>query len=242
MICEDYDRVVVYGDPSVLTTAQELELDSLLGGRMRHVGYLGRGAASRERSDTPSVLVTVGGGGDGQRLLRAYASAVRQLGRASGLESQVSMGPFLAGRRREQITELFRDVESTVNFVGFEEGLERRIGRAWGVVAMGGYNTTMELLDAEQQALVMPRTRPRLEQAIRASRLSGRSGIEAYLGHRGADARILEFLKRVLEGPVHVKCDVALDGLDVLSQELADVAGVTATDLAKGGGSSADAI
>jgi predicted glycosyltransferase len=42
--------------------------------------------------------------------------------------------------------------------------------RAVGVVAMGGYNTFCEILSFDKRALIVPRTAPRLEQYIRASR------------------------------------------------------------------------
>ena len=41
---------------------------------------------------------------------------------------------------------------------------------AQGVVAMGGYNTFCEILSCDVPAVIVPRTVPRLEQYIRASR------------------------------------------------------------------------
>ena len=41
---------------------------------------------------------------------------------------------------------------------------------AVGVVAMGGYNTFCEILSFDKRALLIPRTKPRLEQFIRTSR------------------------------------------------------------------------
>ena len=40
--------------------------------------------------------------------------------------------------------------------------------KAAGVVAMGGYNTFCEILSFDKRAIIVPRTRPRLEQFIRA--------------------------------------------------------------------------
>ena len=42
--------------------------------------------------------------------------------------------------------------------------------RAVGVVAMGGYNTFCEILSFDKRALIVPRTKPRMEQYIRAAR------------------------------------------------------------------------
>ena len=47
------------------------------------------------------------------------------------------------------------------------------MARAVGVVAMGGYNTFCEILSFDKRALIVPRTAPRLEQFIRASRAAG---------------------------------------------------------------------
>ena len=42
--------------------------------------------------------------------------------------------------------------------------------KADAVVAMGGYNTFCEVLSFDKPALIVPRVKPRLEQAIRAAR------------------------------------------------------------------------
>ena len=42
--------------------------------------------------------------------------------------------------------------------------------KADAIVAMGGYNTFCEILSFDKRALIVPRTRPRLEQYIRAVR------------------------------------------------------------------------
>jgi predicted glycosyltransferase len=44
------------------------------------------------------------------------------------------------------------------------------MARSVGVVAMGGYNTFCEILSFDKPALILPRTRPRMEQFIRAER------------------------------------------------------------------------
>ena len=54
--------------------------------------------------------------------------------------------------------------------IGFEPRLELLMNRAHCVVAMGGYNTFCEILSFDKPALIVPRVKPRLEQAIRAER------------------------------------------------------------------------
>src|SRR5204862_128610 len=54
--------------------------------------------------------------------------------------------------------------------ITFHKQLETLVSRAAGVVAMGGYNTFCEVISLDKRALIVPRTAPRLEQHIRASR------------------------------------------------------------------------
>ncbi len=57
-----------------------------------------------------------------------------------------------------------------VTAVGFESQIETLFAGAAGVVCMGGYNTFCEVLSFDKRAVIVPRTTPRLEQWIRASR------------------------------------------------------------------------
>ena len=50
----------------------------------------------------------------------------------------------------------------------FDPRLERLLSDATGVVAMGGYNTFCEILSLDKPAVIAPRTKPRLEQYVRA--------------------------------------------------------------------------
>ena len=54
--------------------------------------------------------------------------------------------------------------------ITFEARFERLVERALGVVAMGGYNTFCEIMSFGKPSLIVPRTRPRREQLLRAKR------------------------------------------------------------------------
>src|SRR5258708_23120330 len=69
------------------------------------------------------------------------------------------------GGVRERAAKLKR-----VDTITFHGQIETLLSRAAGVVAMGGYNTFCEVLSLDKRALIVPRTAPRLEQYIRASR------------------------------------------------------------------------
>jgi predicted glycosyltransferase len=64
----------------------------------------------------------------------------------------------------------------------FLEDLPAKLGASDAVVGMAGYNTTAEILQSGVPAVLLPRTSPRREQELRASRLA-RLGLAQSLPH-----------------------------------------------------------
>ena len=170
-----YDEIWVYGLPQVHDPLAGLELSQAIRKKVVYTGYLRRTAPPSPASQTlpemvkrPYILVTTGGGGDGEALvdwvLRAYESKA-----FIPYPALVVLGPFMQPERREEFlarVEKLRRVEA-ITFDAHIETLEKN---AVGVVAMGGYNTFCEVLSLDKRALIVPRTRPRMEQWIRADR------------------------------------------------------------------------
>lgn len=78
LLDEVYDRILVYGDENVFDAVGEYGISAAAAAKTRHVGYLRRIVAvdSRwRRGSLPLVLVTAGGGEDGEPLLRAALAA-----------------------------------------------------------------------------------------------------------------------------------------------------------------------
>jgi predicted glycosyltransferase len=176
-----YDRVLVYGDPSVRTTAQELDLDQLAPGAVSHVGYLARPMPPRSSAhagDLPMVLVTVGGGSDGEILLDRYAANLATLGPDAGFRSVVLTGPLLDPLRRDALAARFSAIGCPVEMVDFTDHPEEYMRRAAAVITMGGYNSVIELMRLGVPTLVVPRSQFRLEQSLRAQRIGDTGEID----------------------------------------------------------------
>src|SRR4051794_19636607 len=168
-----YDEIWVYGLPQICDPLQGLELPASVRRRMVYTGYLRRTmpAAAPQFDDLPDgefLLVTPGGGGDGDGLidwvLAAYEHDCGVLPPAV-----VVFGPFMLPDRQAAFAAraaLLPDVRTLT----FDARLEGLMARAGGIVAMGGYNTFCEILSFDKPALIVPRTTPRLEQYIRARR------------------------------------------------------------------------
>jgi predicted glycosyltransferase len=170
-----YDELWVYGLPQICDPLAGIDLPASVRRRMVYTGYLrrqiGGGAANPGMSglaDGDFLLVTAGGGGDGDDLIDWVLGAYEH-DPGSLPPALIVFGPFMLPERRATY-----DARATrlkkVRAITFDSRLEALMARARGVVAMGGYNTFCEILSFDKPALILPRVVPRREQYIRAQR------------------------------------------------------------------------
>ena len=205
-----YDQIAVYGDDQILTTANELGLESRGSAEVIHTGYLAPTMPDAIGSD-PYLLVAAGGGGDGQALMRAYLSAV-EAGAVSGLRSIVVTGPLMSAGRRAELL-LRCEALASVEVQDFATNMRSLIASAAGVISMGGYNTVVEELAAGVPTLLIPRHTPRLEQTIRAQRIAPHSDLNWATVEDLTPARVRRFAHRCLHQP-RVGTSLNLRGLE----------------------------
>ncbi|MES1151957.1 MAG: glycosyltransferase [Dongia sp.] len=170
-----YDQIWVYGLPQICDPMEGIELPKSVRRKMIYTGYLHRtlpqGPASGApvtKIDEPYLLVTTGGGGDGEDVidwvLRAYESDAHQ-----PYPALLVLGPFMHSDRQSEFIQRAARLDN-VEAITFDAQIEHLMAKAIGVVAMGGYNTFCEILSFDKRALIVPRTRPRMEQYLRATR------------------------------------------------------------------------
>jgi predicted glycosyltransferase len=217
-IDEMYDRVLVYGDPRILTTAVELGLPKRLPGRVFHTGYLGRPVCpvvgAPALASEPTILVTAGGGGDGHRVLRVFASYLESLPGRAPFRSVVVTGPFLSRERFDEISSRLRATPHRVAVLRFTNRMEDLLQAAHGVLSMGGYNSIVEVLSEGIPALVVPRDTPRLEQLIRMERITPHSAIDYRTFDRFGVGCLRLFIERIVDGTLQrTPARLDLDGL-----------------------------
>jgi len=175
---ELYDEIWVYGLPQICDPLEGIALPPRVRQKMVYTGYLHREVPSHgmpeglpEITERPYLLVTTGGGGDGEGLidwvLRAYEHDP-----LLPYPALLVLGPFMAAERQAEFMERAAKLKR-VDAITFHKQMERLVAGAAGVVAMGGYNTFCEVISLDKRALIVPRTEPRLEQYIRASRAAG---------------------------------------------------------------------
>ncbi len=174
-LAELYDEIWIYGLPQICDPLEGIEVSDFVRRKMVYTGYLERTAPShppsgqmRPRPAGSYLLVTPGGGGDGESLidwvLRAYEHDPDL-----PYPALMVLGPFMQPERQTEFMARASRL-AKIEMVTFDACMEILIDGAAGVVAMGGYNTFCEILSFDKPALIVPRTVPRLEQYIRATR------------------------------------------------------------------------
>lgn len=165
-----YDEIWVYGLRDVYDPTQGLALSDAMRARLHWTGYLDRTVQEAPPEDEPPyILITPGGGGDGKAMVNLVLSAYEQDPTLSP-RAMLVYGPFLSGDTRQEFEQRVEALNGRVSAVGFDSRIETLFAGAQGVICMGGYNTFCEVLSFDKRAVIVPRTKPRLEQFIRASR------------------------------------------------------------------------
>jgi predicted glycosyltransferase len=226
---EFYDDIWVYGLPQICDPLEGIALTPAVRQKMVYTGYLHRevpthGAPPRlpEMVNKPFLLVTTGGGGDGEGLiewvLRAYEHDP-----LLPYPALLVLGPFMQAERQAEFMDRAAKLKR-VDCITFHGQIEALVARAAGVVAMGGYNTFCEVLSLDKRALIVPRTEPRLEQFIRASR-AAEMGLVSMLTDEGTyDPAVMAAALRALprqNRPSEVVVPGLLEGLKNVSRLVA---------------------
>jgi predicted glycosyltransferase len=179
-----FDAIWVYGDPAVYDPVAAYRWPADIAAKVRYVGYLD----GRERlkvshplalakplqgriaiePNKPLALCLVGGGQDGAAVATAFAQATLP----KGWQGLLVAGPLMPKTSRQW---LHRQASQQPDLTVLDYCPEPTwlLNQAAAVVAMGGYNTTCEVLAFGARALIVPRVKPRREQWIRAERLQG---------------------------------------------------------------------
>ena len=181
-----FDRVMVHGDPSVIPFAQTFRHAEAIGEKLQYTGYIvdrsgsrSMAAGIRETGSGAEVIVSAGGGAVGMRLLetaiRARAHTV--LAQAPwrilcGVNAPASDLEGLRGLARETGTDRVIVERARADF-------DKLLANCAVSISQGGYNTVMDILQAEARAVVVPFSGGgETEQTVRAKAFADRRLIE----------------------------------------------------------------
>ena len=225
-----YDEIWVYGPPDFWDPLQGLETPDRIRQKLRYTGFLQRDIPSIEhpRIQQPLpekyILVTAGGGGDGADIM-SMVLAAREHDRALDYPLVLVPGPFMKTEEREEIHQRANALKDVL-VIDFDNELETIMDGATAVVGMCGYNTFCEVLSFDKPALFVPRTRPRKEQLIRATRASELNLSRVLDTDNAVDpAKMAAALRELPDLPPPSKSDynLKLNGLEKICARIEDM-------------------
>lgn len=169
-----YDDVWIYGPEHFWDPLQGLDVPHRVREKCLYTGFLHRelpqNAEPNIQHNLPEdfILVTAGGGGDGADLM-SMVLAAREHDRNLVFPLVLIPGPFMKQELRDDIHRRAANLPA-VQVIDFDNAIENIIDRATAMIGMCGYNTFCEAISFDKPTLFVPRTKPRQEQLIRATR------------------------------------------------------------------------
>ncbi len=221
-----YDQIWIYGSERFYDPLEGIGLSDSVLKSCSYTGFLYQQDSDLHKAppeDLPPdyLLVTAGGGGDGNQLMNAVLGAYEH---DSGLDvpAVLLLGPYTPVDAANTIRARASAIER-VSVIGFDNEPEVLIEGARAVIGMCGYNTFCEVIFRRKAALFVPRQAPRTEQLIRAERAMELGYADVILASDAADpvrmaSAIRSLLQRPVEGP-RLK-DFDTDGLERICQKV----------------------
>ena len=224
-----YDAVWVYGDASVYDVSTSYQFPKHVCDKLTFTGYLN--PSVRLDYSTPDertrkllrklghrfFICTVGGGQDGANLAEAFAQSTLP----EGVQGMIVTGPHMPTDVTQRIQQRV-DVHPHMHCERFLPEPLHLYKAAERFVAMGGYNTTLEILSLNTPALIVPRVLPREEQLIRG-RILESLGIVDMLHPKDLSTDALEawYSQQMYKTNSHT---IDMDGLERICQAVMPLA------------------
>jgi len=202
----DYDAVLVHGDADFLPLSTTWPLPAELGGLVHHTGYVADPppvAARRGRA----VLVSVGGGVLGRRLLEIAAAAGAGAARPWHLLVGGPDGPAVAARLARA------HPAPSVTIEPARPDYPALLAGAACSVSLCGYNTALDLAGCRTPAILVPfDEHGEREQLIRARRLAAAPGFTMMRAAELTPGRLGAAAEAAAAGPARPPLALARDG------------------------------
>ena len=210
---DDFDFVLVHGDPAFIPLEDSFPLASEIGDKLIYTGYVaevhqgGDTAASDETAGADEVLVSVGGGAVGGALLRTAIETRRQ-GCLANLTWRLLAGPNLP---EAEFAALATALPEGVVLERYRPDFPQILRHCRVSVSQAGYNTVLDVLTARAAAVVVPFALEReTEQSLRAERLAARGVLSLVPETQLSPKRLASAIDRAISArPATIAIDTA---------------------------------
>ncbi len=219
----DYHLILHYGNRDVYDPVSEYRLSPKIAAKIISCGYIGRTSPifpksklrhSLNMKTNRLVVVTAGGGDDGFELLNFYLKTLSLAQEKTKIpfDSVVIPGPLMSiSKRRKLQSYCLMGLPCTI--LDSTNDMFSYLNAADLVISKGGYNALCEILSLRKRAIIVPHTKPRIEQLIRTGRFAVRGLVEMIHPENLTSPGLLEKIKEGLNGGEVISPEEA--GLDM---------------------------
>ena len=215
-----YDLILVLGSATLFDVTREYCFPRELARKTRFCGYLRTAAGPRSVGKVRSelqvsdgeklVVLTVGGGEDGFKLLSGYAAGSRTLARKERPRTLMICGREMNSKERQTLLHQI-SVDDSIQMLEFTDDVMSYLAASDLIVSTGGYNTVCDILSTGRRAIVVPCSTPVEEQRIRAERMSQIGLFHWIPSNQLTPARLIETVMANLRASPNQVPDGAID-------------------------------
>jgi predicted glycosyltransferase len=196
----DFDFVLVHGDPAFIPLEDSFPLASEISDRLIYTGYIAEAyeageAPAADETGVGEVVVSVGGGAVGGALLKTAIETRRQ-GCLENLRWRLLAGPNLP---EPEFAALAAALHEGVVLERYRPDFPQILRRCRVSVSQAGYNTVLDILAARAAAVVVPfASGHETEQSLRAERLAARGVLELLPENQLSPERLASAIDRAI--------------------------------------------
>lgn len=228
-----YDSILVYGCSDLFDVVKAYGIPPRVAAKVSYCGYIARAPkrVAIAPVEEPAILVTAGGGEDGYFLMEAYLKALAALPSAR-VRSRLVTGPLMSAAQRQSLDALAGD-NPGMEIIASTADLPTMLEQANLVVAMAGYNTSVEIVASGKPAILVPRAAPRAEQRMRAAMLARLGHVWSLEPGPDLDVRLAHLVEAALTGerPQLIEQALDLNGVSRVGDLLTAVSGTAKNEL-----------
>lgn len=208
VIAEFYDAVLVHSDPQATRLELSWPVSDRLAAKVHYTGFVAPAAAGPhpEAEGSGEILVSAGGGSVGDEIYQTALQAARLM---PDTPWRLLVGGSDANARIEQLSK----IPSPAKMEPARPDFRQMLTHVAASVSMCGYNTALDLLQAETPAVLIPFDAGKeVEQSLRAQSLTPLAGIEALRTAELTPERLIAAVKKVRCAPRRSASQFQFDG------------------------------
>ncbi|OIQ45863.1 MAG: glycosyltransferase [Roseobacter sp. MedPE-SW] len=194
VIASFYDGVLVHSDPQATKLELSWPVSDILSQKLHYTGFVAPAAAGPhpETQGQGEILVSAGGGSVGDEIYQTALKAARLM---PEYPWRLLVGGNDAKARIAQLSQ----IPSPAKIEAARPDFRQMLSHVAASVSMCGYNTALDLLQAETPAVLIPFDAGKeVEQSLRAASLIPLSGFEALPTAELSPENLISAVKKVL--------------------------------------------